>query len=172
MSSERSGDQPGYVVRPATEADLDAIVGFEIQIARISFADEAMTDPAFHRKRVLSAIGRPGEFTLVAAPAAVPAPAPTVAPQQVAGWAWMSVRTNSVSGARYGNFRSLAVLDGATEAGELLLTEVIDQAETAGLDELVGKVHARNLNMRTLYRKFGFDVVHLSMHRRRAGNGS
>ena len=97
---------------------------------------------------------------------------PAAPPQQVAGWAWMSVRTNSVSGARYGNFRSLAVQDGATEAGELLLTEVIDQAETAGLDELVGKVHARNLNMRTLYRKFGFDVVHLSMHRRRAGNSS
>jgi L-amino acid N-acyltransferase YncA len=44
---------------------------------------------------------------------------------------------------------------------------VIEQADQAGLDELVGKVHAANLNMRTLYRQFGFDVVHLAMHRRR-----
>jgi L-amino acid N-acyltransferase YncA len=150
-----------YRVRAATPEDLDAVAGFEILIARISFGDEAVTDPAFHRRRVASALGKPGEIALVAVPAGAPGP--------VAGWAWMSVRTNSVSGARYGNFRSLAVQDGATRAGELLLQQVIEQAEAADLDELVGKVHAGNLNMRTLYRKFGFDVVHLSMHRRRPG---
>ena len=37
----------GYVVREATEADLDAIAGFEIDIARISFSEDAITDPAY-----------------------------------------------------------------------------------------------------------------------------
>ena len=71
-----------YVVRVATEADLDAIAGFEIDIAKISFADEAITDPALHRRRVAGSLGKPGEVTLVAVPAADPA--------QVAGWAWLS----------------------------------------------------------------------------------
>ena len=57
----------GYLIRPATEADLDAIVGFEIDIALVSFGDTAITDPALHRKRVSGALGKPGEITLVAA---------------------------------------------------------------------------------------------------------
>jgi hypothetical protein len=34
---------------------------------------------------------------------------------------------------------------------------------------LTGKVHASNLGMRALYRKFGFEAAHLTMERRRAG---
>ena len=49
-----------YVVRVATEADLDAIAGFEIDIAKTSFADEAITDPALHRRRVAGSLGKPG----------------------------------------------------------------------------------------------------------------
>ena len=58
---------PGYVIRDATEADLDAIAAFEIDIARVSFGEEAITDPALHRRRVAGALGKPGEVTLVAA---------------------------------------------------------------------------------------------------------
>ena len=32
----------------------------------MSFGDEAITDPALHRKRVAGALGKPGEITLVA----------------------------------------------------------------------------------------------------------
>ena len=159
MPTQDGHGSGGYAVREATEADLDALVDFEILIARISFDDEAVTDRDFHRRRIAKSLGQAGEVTLVAVPADDPG--------HVAGWAWMSLRTNSVSGATYGNFRSLAVEDGATQAGELLLEAVVERGDAAGLDELVGKVHARNLPMRTLYRKFGFDVVHLSMHRRR-----
>ena len=90
-----------YVVRPAVERDLDAIAGFEVDIARASFGAEAITDPAFHRRRVAGALGKAGEITLVA----VSGDAPDVP----LGWAWMSARTNSLTGERYGNFRSLAV---------------------------------------------------------------
>ncbi len=104
----------GFRVRPAREEDLDAIAGFEIEIARESFGDEAIEDAALHRKRVATALGRPGEVTLVAVAAGGDGPP--------VGWAWLSGRTNSLTGDRYGNFRSLAAADipGRSEVGELL----------------------------------------------------
>ena len=92
-----------YLIRPASEADLEAIVGYEIEIAVISFGPEAITDPALHRKRVTGALGKAGETTVVAV-------APE-APEEPLGWAWLSARTNSLTGERYVNFRSLAVSD-------------------------------------------------------------
>jgi L-amino acid N-acyltransferase YncA len=150
-----------FLVREATEDDLDAIVGFEIDIARVSFADEAITDPALHRRRVGNSLGKTGEVTLVAVGQQDPGTA--------VGWAWLSSRTNSLTGARYGNFRSLAVADLAERAqiGELLLAAVLEAADAAGMTQLTGKVHAGNLGMRALYRKFGFSATHLTMERRR-----
>jgi L-amino acid N-acyltransferase YncA len=154
------GTVTGYEVRPATETDLDAIVGYEIEIAVISFGDEAVTDPALHRKRVGRALGQPGEVTLVAVGRA--------APDTPLGWAWLSARTNSLTGERYGNFRSLAVSDGPDrgQIGEMLMAAVLAAADAGGMTQLTGKVHAANLGMRTLYRKFGFTATHLTMERK------
>jgi L-amino acid N-acyltransferase YncA len=151
----------GYLIRPATDADLDVIAAFEVEIALISFGAEAITDPALHRKRVSGSLGRPAEVTLVAAT--------RQAPGAPLGWAWMSARTNSLTGARYGNFRSLAVADvpGRSLIGELLLAAVLRAADEAGFTQLTGKVHARNLGMRALYRKFGFEATHVTMERHR-----
>jgi L-amino acid N-acyltransferase YncA len=153
-----------FLIRPAGEEDLDAIAGFEIEIARVSFGDEAIEDPALHRKRVAGALGKPGEVTLVAVAAS--------APQIPVGWAWLSGRTNSLTGARYGNFRSLATTDapGRGEVAELLMQAVLLAADEAGFTQLTGKVHASNLGMRTLYRKFGFEATHITMERRAPGN--
>jgi GNAT superfamily N-acetyltransferase len=169
-----------YLIRGAAEGDLDAIARFEIEIARVSFSDEAITDPALHRRRVSGSLGKPGEIMLVAVaapgtepgaelgPDAGPAAGPAPAAGPLAGWAWMSPRTNSLTGARYGNFRSLAVADVAdrSQVGELLLAAVLRAAADAGLTQLTGKVHARNLGMRALYRKFGFEAAHLTMEKR------
>jgi L-amino acid N-acyltransferase YncA len=148
-----------YRVRAATESDVEAIVGYEIEIAVVSFADEAITDPALHRKRVTGALGKPGEFMLVAVA--------EQAPDRLAGWAWVSARTNSLTGDRYGNFRSLAAAAGPEQSlvGELLMSAVLAAAADAGLGRLTGKVHAGNLGMRALYRKFGFTAAHLTMER-------
>jgi len=180
----------GFLIRPARASDLDVIAGFEIDIARVSFGAEAIEDPALHRKRVAAALGKPGEVTLVAvamvaeAPAAealvaeapvaeaLVAEAPAAETYQHAGvpvgWAWLSGRTNSLTGARYGNFRSLATADipGRAEAAELLMAAVLRAADEAGYTHLTGKTHARNLGMRALYRKFGFEATHLTMERR------
>ena len=150
----------GYLVRPARESDLDAIVRYEIEIAIVSFGDEAVTDPALHRKRVAVALGKPGEITLVAVGRqALDVPL---------GWAWLSARTNSLTGDRYGNFRSLAVSDVRDRSliAEILMAAVLDAADQAGMTQLTGKVHAANLGMRALYRKFGFTATHLTMERK------
>lgn len=153
-----------YVIRAAAESDLDAIAEFEIEIAKVSFSDEAITDPALHRRRVSGSLSKPGEIMLVAVAAREPGGG-------LAGWAWMSPRTNSLTGSRYGNFRSLAVADipDRSHVGELLLAAVLAAAADAGLTQLTGKVHARNLGMRALYRKFGFEAAHLTMERRLPG---
>jgi len=152
-----------YLIRPAAESDLAALAGFEIEIARVSFGDEAIADPALHRKRVSAALGKPGEITLVAAARDTPAAA--------VGWAWLSGRTNSLTGARYGNFRSLAVADIADRArvAELLMTAVLAAADEAGFTALTGKVHASNLGMRAVYRQFGFEATHITMEKRDSG---
>jgi len=149
-----------YLIRQATQDDLEALVGYEIEIAVVSFADEAITDPALHRKRVAGALGKRGEVTLVAAARQAPA--------VPLGWAWLSARTNSLTGDRYGNFRSLAVSDVPDRSliADLLMAAVLAAADENGMTQLTGKVHASNLSMRALYRKFGFTATHLTMERR------
>jgi L-amino acid N-acyltransferase YncA len=150
----------GYLVRPATAADIEAIVAYEIDIAIVAFGADAITDPALHRKRVTGALGKPGEIMLVAAA--------QQAPEVPVGWAWVSARTNSLTGDRYGNFRSLATSDDPDrgQVGELLMAAVLAAAGEARLTQLTGKVHAANLGMRTLYRKYGFTATHLTMERK------
>ena len=185
-----------YLIRGAAEGDLDAIAEYEIEIAKISFSDDAIVDPALHRRRVAGSLSKPGEVMLVAVASPIaaegrwqsghehdpghgqvpvhgqgaiagqmPVPGQGAAREALLGWAWMSPRTNSLTGARYGNFRSLAVADipDRSHVGELLLAAVLRAAADAGLTQLTGKVHARNLGMRALYRKFGFEAAHLTM---------
>jgi RimJ/RimL family protein N-acetyltransferase len=174
-----TGGPAEFLVRPAREADLDAIAAFEIDIARASFGAEAIEDPALHRKRVAAALGKPGEVTLVAVavkgdgeggPGRCAGGGGTVP----VGWAWLSGRTNSLTGARYGNFRSLATADvpGRGAVAELLMTAVLRAAGEAGYTHLTGKTHASNLGMRALYRKYGFEATHLTMEWRPGAPGA
>jgi L-amino acid N-acyltransferase YncA len=143
-------------VRPAAVADLEPLVGYEIEIARISFGDEAVTDPALHRKRITGSLGKPDEVTLVAERDGA-----------VVGWVWLSGRTNSLTGDRYGNLRSLATSDvpGRGAVAELLLDVALSAARDRGVSEVVGKVHMRNVAMRAVYAKLGFAAEHLSMRK-------
>jgi L-amino acid N-acyltransferase YncA len=147
---------PADTIRPATDGDVDALVGYEIEIARISFGDEAVTDPALHRGRITGSLGKPDEVTLVAE-----------RDGSVVGWVWLSGRTNSLTGDRYGNLRSLATSDvpGRSAVAELLLDAALSAARDRGVSEVVGKVHMRNVNMRAVYAKLGFAAEHLSMRK-------
>lgn len=144
------------LVRVAGPADLDALIAYEIEIAVISFGDEAVKDPELHRKRVSGSLGKADEVTLVAERAGA-----------VVGWVWLSGRTNSLTGDRYGNLRSLATSDvpGRSAVAELLLDAALAAARDRGVSEVVGKVHMRNVNMRAIYAKLGFAAEHLSMRK-------
>jgi ribosomal protein S18 acetylase RimI-like enzyme len=139
-------------IRDAEHGDLDAIVAFELEIARISFGDEAVLDPEMHSRRVVKALEDPTEGTFVAG-------------DEPLGWLWVSARKNFLTGEEYGFLRSLAVAPSAvgTPLGEELLAAGVEWARARGAREVTGKVHVDNVAMRTVYRGAGFSAQHLTM---------
>src|SRR5207253_8550585 len=69
-----------YIIRPPQPTDLDALVGFEIDIARISFPDDPVVDPEVHRKKLSKALERDREGMFVAE---------EVSTGEVVGWLWV-----------------------------------------------------------------------------------
>ncbi|MBH5336152.1 GNAT family N-acetyltransferase [Streptomyces pactum] len=158
-----SGDRPRYEelaapfrVRPADVRDIPAIADFEVEIAKISFGDAAVDDPARHRTRLAKAMEKSRKGMFVAT---------RPDDDKAVGWLWMSDNQNTMTGDRYANFRSLAVADIEQRPliAELLIATGLDFAVEHDLVEVVGKVHAGNVPMRTMYRKFGFEATHMSM---------
>ncbi|MFD9389610.1 GNAT family N-acetyltransferase [Streptomyces sp. NPDC060000] len=144
-----------YVTRGADERDLPAIGRFEAEIARVSFGEDAIDDPARWASRLGRAMEKSKEGMIVAAgPGGEPV-----------GWCWVSINQNAMTGDRYANFRSLAVspVDNRSDVAELLLTAGLEFCLANGITEVVGRVHVGNVPMRTVYRKFGFDPTSLSM---------
>jgi GNAT superfamily N-acetyltransferase len=150
------------VLRQAGEDDLDALVAYEIIIAQVSFGDEAVVDPAVHRAKLSKALTRDAEGMIVAVD---PGASGASGGDSVVGWMWLAVNTNFLTEERYINFRSLAVSPGehGEAAGELLLARALDYTREKGAGEIVGKVFIGNQGMRVLYRKFGFEPVHVTM---------
>lgn len=153
------GEALGIHMRAASAVDLDAIVAFEIDIARISFPDRSVEDPLVHARRVEKGIADAREGTFVAC---------TNASGEVVGWTWISLRTNFLTGTEYGFLRSVAVDLGwrGTELPQVLIDYSIDFAAERGAQELVGKVHVANTAMRVAYCEAGFQPEHLTMRRR------
>ncbi|MCQ9136292.1 GNAT family N-acetyltransferase, partial [Streptomyces hilarionis] len=144
-----------YVTRQADERDLPAIGRFEAEIARVSFGEDAIDDPARWESRLGRAMEKSKEGMIVAHR---PGDEPV-------GWCWVSINQNAMTGDRYANFRSLAVspVDNRGDVAELLLTAGLQFCLDHGITEVVGRVHVGNVPMRTVYRKFGFDPTSLSM---------
>jgi ribosomal protein S18 acetylase RimI-like enzyme len=151
-------DLAGYVVRQPQPSDLGDIVRFEIEIARISFPDDPVTDPDVHYKKLQKALERDREGMFVAEEKETGA---------LAGWLWVALNTNFLTGEQYANFRSLAVAEGprSAQVAELLFAHGIEYAHRQGVTEITGKVHVSNVAMRLIYRKFGFRAEHLTMKR-------
>ena len=145
-------------IRQARPEDLDALVAFEIEIARISFPDDPVVDPEVHRKKLHKALERDREGMFVAEDAKTGA---------VVGWLWVALNTNFLTEDHYANFRSLAVSPGPDSAqiAEALFTHGIEYARQKGVTEITGKVHVNNVPMRVIYKKFGFKAEHLTMRK-------
>jgi ribosomal protein S18 acetylase RimI-like enzyme len=144
----------GPIVRQVHPEDIDPIVAFEIEIARISFPEDPMDDPEAHRKKLLKAMEKDprGMFILEEG-------------GQVAGWLWITLNSNFLTGERYATFRSFAVSEAwrGTPAPEALLRFGLDYCRQEGVGRATGKVHVSNIGMRTLYKMTGFEPTHLTM---------
>ncbi len=145
-----------YVVRQPDAEDIDALIGFEIDIARISFPDDPVVDPEVHRKKLQKALERDREGMFVAEDRET---------GKVDGWLWVALNSNFLTGENYANFRSLATTQGENSAqvAELLFRRGIEYAQQNGVTEITGKVHVSNVSMRVIYKKFGFRAEHLTM---------
>lgn len=147
-----------YILRQPNEQDIDALVRFEIDIARISFPDDPVVDPDVHRKKLQKALERDREGMFVAE---------DKESGKVEGWLWVALNSNFLTGEKYATFRSLATTQGENSAqvAELLFARGIDYAQQNGVTEITGKVHVSNVPMRVIYKKFGFKAEHLTMRR-------
>lgn len=141
-------------VRLAETGDLAALAAFEVRIAEISFGDDAVSDPDVHRKKLAKAMERDRAGMFVADDGG----------DRVAGWLWLAINTNFLTGQRYANFRSLAIApDAAAGTAEALLDHALSYARQQRVTEVVGRVHVDNAPMRVLYRKYGFAPAFLTM---------
>lgn len=144
---------PRFVLRQFSTDDIDAVAGFEAEIARRSFADEAVTDLDHYRKKLGKLLKYGDDWTKV-----------LVSPDQtVIGWAWVAARQNFITGDSYADFRSLYV-DGARAgpAGAVaLLRAVMAHAEEKGFTRIVGRTATSNAAMRSLYKLAGFAERHI-----------
>jgi GNAT superfamily N-acetyltransferase len=144
----------GPVVRQARREDIDPVVGFEIEIARISFPEDPMDDPDVHAKKLLKAMEKDprGMFVLDMS-------------GQVVGWLWITLNSNFLTGERYATFRSFAVNETlrGTPAPEAFFEVGLEYCRKEGITRATGKVHVSNISMRALYKKAGFQPTHLTM---------
>lgn len=157
--SKYSQTMAQYIFRPPTELDIPAIIDFEIEIARISFPDDAIVDPDVHRKKLTKALERDREGMFVAEESGK---------GDVVGWLWVALNTNFLTNEKYATFRSLAVAHGADRPDHAALADAIfahgiEYARKMGVKEITGKVHVNNASMRLIYKKFGFEAEHLTM---------
>jgi ribosomal protein S18 acetylase RimI-like enzyme len=148
-----------YQLRNAKPDDLEALVGYEIEIARISFPDDPVVDPDVHRKKLAKALGRDSEGMFVAEEADG---------GEVVGWLWVALNTNFLTGEQYATFRSLAAArsESRPDIADRLFAHGIEYARQMGVTEITGKVHVNNVAMRMVYKKFGFGAEHLTMKKK------
>ncbi|MGC4110642.1 MAG: bis-aminopropyl spermidine synthase family protein [Nocardioides sp.] len=146
---------PPPEVRRAEADDLPALVDYEIEIAKVSFGDEAILDRAVHERRLVKALERDPDGCLVAVDAS----------GIVVGWLWMALNTNFLTESPYVNFRSLAVSPGpaSTPAALALIERGRAHAHAHGVTEIVAKVNAANLPMRVVFRQADFEPQFLTM---------
>lgn len=141
-------------IRTIEPGDVPVLAEYESEISLISFQEEAITDLEFHRQRILKAISKEREGMLVLDNAG-----------EICGWLWMAMKTNSLTDEKYVNFRSFFIKEAyrGSEYVDQLLEKGITDCRKMGAKSIVGKVHAKNLPMRALYKNHGFEPTHLTM---------
>lgn len=145
--------RPEPTLRRLRPDDFEVVAGFEREIARISFPEDPVTDLGFHVRRLEKALMEREAAPVVAVDA----------DGRVVGWAWVGVRENFATKARYGDFRSLYVAPEARAAGVAfaLMREVLRFCAAHRLTAVVGRTSATNEAMAAVYELYGFRAKHV-----------
>ncbi|MBN1813240.1 MAG: GNAT family N-acetyltransferase [Anaerolineae bacterium] len=149
------------IVRQITAADSPAIAELEVEIARISFPENPIDDPAAHRKKLRKAMEKEPDGMFVAE-----------VEGRIIGWLWITTNTSFATGERYATLRSLAVSPEwrGKGIGRSLAAFAIDHCRQRGARWISGKVHVDNAPMRALFHSAGFRAKHLTMEYRLEDN--
>ena len=148
-------------IRSIQESDIEKIALYELEISKISFGIDAITDIDFHKKKISKAIPAEKDGMLVLCENNI-----------IIGWLWMTNKINYLSGANYINFKSFYIEEIARgeKYTNLLLEKGIEFAYEKKAKYIVGKVNINNVPMRLIYKKFGFTPTHLTMELKLEGN--
>ena len=141
-----------YNMREIKEEDFEAVAKFEIEISEISFGEKAITDLEFHCKKLAKAKDRRGMIVIEDTESG-----------KIVGGVWMEKKQNSLTGVVYANFKPI-------DADECIVDDLfeksIEYARECKAAYIVGKVHAGNVPMRSLYKKHCFEPTHVTMERK------
>ncbi|MGG4220601.1 GNAT family N-acetyltransferase [Paenibacillus jamilae] len=134
--------------------DVQQVAEWEREIAILSFGDEAITDLAFHMRKLEKAAQYEPAGMLVWETA-----------EYLAGWMWMSKRVNSVTQEAYIHLKSFFIREvyRGTPGGRDLFGTGMQWAINEGCRHILGHVNVHNMPMRALYEKYGFAPTHLTM---------
>lgn len=143
-----------HIIRKIQENDIGQIAEMEREISIISFQKEAITDIAFHEKRLLKSLQTNSDGMFVVADE-----------ENAVGWLWMDAKENFLTKEIYINFRSFYIDEKirGTDLVNQLFQKGLEYAQKVNAGKIVGKVHVDNLPMRAIYKNAGFHVTHLSM---------
>lgn len=141
-------------IRSIQESDVEKIAVYKVEISKISFGTDAITDIEFHKKKILKAMLIEKEGMLVLHDKNI-----------ICGWLWMSNKTNYLSRDNYINFKSFYIEEKyrGEKYTNFLLEKGIEFAYEKKAKYIVGKVNINNMPMRIVYKKFGFSATHLTM---------
>lgn len=143
-----------YQIRHITETDFHSIAQIEIEISKISFQEEAIIDPEFHKKKIADSFHKDNQGMFVIAE-----------DRTVLGWLWMDKKSNYLTKETYINFRSFYISETlrGSEYVDGLMKKGLDYAKSIQAKHIVGKVHVDNLPMRAVYKNHGFQPTHITM---------
>src|SRR5499427_5002808 len=145
------------VLRRLASEDVPVVAQFEREIAEISFPDDPVTDPAFYERKLRQAVGDTKSEPMVG-----------VAGGRIVAWAWIGARENFITHERYGELRSFYVIEDFRGTGYAikLMRACLDYCATRGLARLIGRTHAANEAMQSVYEMYGFEAKHVVYERR------
>lgn len=141
-------------IRTIKVDDIPTIAKFERDISIISFGEEAITDLEFHEKKIRNQMKKEQDGMLV-----------LEIDNEICGWMWIAIKENFLTKEKYVNFKSFYIEDSqrGNESSWDLMDAGMKYCKENKVESIVGKVNVKNISMRTLYKKFGFEPTHITM---------